>query len=141
MLTKNKAFSLIEVLVFVSILMVFFVSALSVVAFSLKNLKSSEYKILASYYAQQAVEWLNAEKWTDWNNFFSKSNHNYCINTLSWNSIGNCDSNFGIPAIFKRELSLTTINNNQIEAQINVYWFDINKQQILTVKRIFNQLE
>lgn len=137
---KNKAFTLIEVLVFVSILMVFFVSALSVVAFSLRNLKSSEYKILASYYAQQAVEWLNSEKWNDWNSFFSKSNNNYCINTLSWANTGNCTSNFGTPAIFKRELFLNTVNN-QVEAQIKVYWLDVNNLQTLTIKKIFNSLE
>lgn len=138
---KKNSFTLIEVLVFVSILLVFFITAMIITTYNLKSLKTSQYKILASYYTGQAIDWLTVEKWIDWNNFLNKSNSIYCLNQLSWDFPGNCSNySLGTPAIFKRELTLTT-NNNQVEAQIKISWNDVVGEETLIVKKNFNQLE
>lgn len=61
-----RSFSLVEVLVFVSILSVFFVIAASVATVSLKNMKANEHKLLATHYARQLEDWLRAQKEIGW---------------------------------------------------------------------------
>ncbi|MEI6532937.1 MAG: prepilin-type N-terminal cleavage/methylation domain-containing protein [Candidatus Roizmanbacteria bacterium] len=123
-LNKN-GFSLIEVLVFITILSMFFVVAASVVTVSLKDMKINENKILATQYAEQLAEWLYAQKESNWggtsyssdcgttcsfteNVTKSGDNTNYCFNgsinisSTTWptssNSTGNpCSGAFDLP--------------------------------------------
>ena len=79
MRTKKKSFTLIEVLIFVTILSLFFVVASAVTITSLQNLKVQEHKILATRYAEELLEWLRGEKEVDWNKFINYRG-NYCFN-------------------------------------------------------------
>lgn len=117
-LPQKQGFSLIEVLVFVSILSVFFVTAISVSVSSFKNLQYNEHKIIASKYAQDVVEWTRSEKETDWggrlnaggNTFTEKVTQQgnagnlyqttFCFNTspiVAWPGTGACASTSFIP--------------------------------------------
>ncbi|MDO8498060.1 MAG: type II secretion system protein, partial [bacterium] len=69
---SKSAFSLIEVLVFTSILSIFFVAAATVTTVSLRNLKISERKIIATRYMEDVASWLRAQKESDWNTFAEK---------------------------------------------------------------------
>ncbi len=62
----KKSFSLIEVLIFVTILTLFFIVAAAVIVTSLRNMKINEHKILATRYAEELMEWLRSDKETDW---------------------------------------------------------------------------
>lgn len=128
---KNKiqSFSLIEVLVFVSILSIFFVAAASVTVVSLRNMKINEHKILATHYAEELLGWLRNEKETDWNAFVPNSNKTYCfyVTPISdWGGLGSCAEDDKLAVIFKRELVLSHVGGSptQINVKITVSWSD-----------------
>lgn len=144
MLTK-KSFSLIEVLVFTTILTLFFIAAVSVSTFFLKNLKNEQYKIIATHLLEEANEWLKQEKEKDWIEFLSHTNQQgiiYCLKNLDWNNQGNCQNyNLGTPNIFKREMSIKIINNSVVEAEIFVYWLETNQENKVNSKSILTITE
>ena len=134
----KKSFSLIEVLVFVTVLGLFFVAALTVTTFNLKNLKIQEHKILATRYAEEGIEWINQEKEDDWTVFIahgSADGTTYCLNTLSWTS-GSC-GDYSLAVIFKRELVI----KNSGDAVITVYWQDMGTELSVPIKTVFKLLE
>lgn len=145
---KKKAFSLIEVLVFVTILGMFFIAAISVTTFNLKNMKVQEHKILATHYSEEGIEWLKQIKEDDWTVFTSYDSgigSHYCLNSLAWDAPGNCDGTYplGAPSFFKRELLLTNSGSpvDQVKAVLTVYWEE--GTEILNVQNttIFKLLE
>ena len=149
---KSKSFTLIEVLVFISILSLFFVAAMTVATFSLKNMKSSEYKILATHLAEQGISWVRSEKEADWSIFTghgSLSGITYCLNTLDslvWNSPNPliCNYDLGSPAIFKRELILTNQSGNPVtttDVEITVSWQEGTIENKLPVKTVLKVWE
>lgn len=147
-MTVNKAFSLVEVLVFTSVLGLFFVAAVSVTTFNLKNMKIQEHKILATRHAEEAVEWLKQEKEDDWSVFITKGSlgwTTYCLNSnsLSWTS-GSCGTySLGSPAIFKRELTIANSGTpvDQVETLVTVYWQDMETILSVPIKTVFKLLE
>lgn len=146
-----KGFSLVEVLVFTAILGLFFVAAMSVTTFNLKNMKIQEHKILATRYAEEANEWIKQEKEDDWTEFIkhgSLTGKTYCLNdsldSLIW-STSDCGEVYtlGTPGFFKREL---LINNstppvNQVNATITVTWKEGENIYNVSIKNVFKLLE
>ena len=141
----KKSFSLVEILVFVTVLSVFFVAAMSILTYSLINMKVNEHKILASHYAGEALEWIKEEKDKDWNVFFALDSNpestTYCLNSLSWSS-GSCTTyDLGSPSpIFKREAVLDSQTSpERVNATVNVYWvegsdvFSVSLNSVLTI--------
>lgn len=147
---KSKlGFSLIEVLVFVSILGLFFVAAISVTTFSLKNMKISEHKILAAHYAEEGIEWVRWEKENDWEVFVLKDTPSgtgtlYCLNSLTW-SIGSCGANYtlGAPPLFKREVTLTNSGTpaSRVNIEVVVSWIEGSQTMNIRVKTVLNLWE
>jgi len=122
---KISAFTLIEVLIFTAILSMFFVAAAAVTVASLRNFKTQEYKILATRYAQELLDWLKGEKEADWNSFSARSGA-YCFNIspiINWPSQGNC-STYGLKNFFKRQVILTPQGSPpfQVNVSISVEW-------------------
>lgn len=146
----SKAFSLIEVLVFVSILSLFFIMAVSVTTYSIRNMKIQEHKILATRYAEEAIEWIKQEKEDDWQVFSTKdtssgSGTNYCLNTLDWATVSDCGDSYtlGPPNIFKRVLIITNFGNpvDKITANLTVSWLENNVVQSIILKSVLNLWE
>ncbi len=139
---KNfKSFSLIEVLVFITILSIFFIAGLSISLYSLNTLKLAEHKTLASYYGQEAIEWLKKEKELNWDDFIIKASTNgkiYCLNELTW-SEGNCNS-FSLNNFYKREVLLIQ-NNNSVNVNLNIYWLEKNNVNNINIKTVLNLWE
>ena len=143
----SQSFSLVEVLVFISILSLFFVLATYITIASLRNMKISEHKILATRYAEELLEWVRGQKETDWNNFVNNySNNTYCfpfspINT--WPPSGSCVSYNGLnPPIYKRELTLSTSNNGfQVNVFINVSWQELGNTYTVPINTVFSMWE
>jgi len=143
----NKGFSLIEVLVFTAVLGLFFVGAVSVATFNLKNMKMQEHKILATRYAEEGTEWVKQEKEDDWTEFIKKdtsggSGKTYCFNSLDWNNLpAPCD--YGLSTIYKRELLIKNSGSpvNQIETTMTVYWQDMGTDLSVPIKTVFKLLE
>lgn len=145
-MTSNKAFSLIEVLVFTAVLGLFFVAALSVATFNLKNMKIQEHKILAIRYAEEGVEWVKQEKEDDWSIFITRGSvggTTYCLNnSLSWGSSSPCGS-YDLSTIYKRELVIYNSGSpvNQVETTMTVYWQDMGTLLSVPIKTVFKLLE
>lgn len=131
----KSAFSLVEVLIFVSILSVFFVVAATVVSVSLRNLSISEHKVYASHYATELIEWVRSQSQDDWNAFVNThapaSGQTYCFNSVDindWGSNGKCTDLNGLsPDIFGREVTITGINSScgftcQARIEVTVMW-------------------
>lgn len=155
MIVFKKGFSLVEVLVFVTILSLFFVAAVTITTFNLRNLKVQEHKILATRYAEEAIECVKQEKEDCWQDqppstigFSSRdtsteSGTKYCLNTLSWTS-GLCTTySLGTPAFLKRDLIITNSGNpvNKIITELTVSWLENIIVQKVVLKSVFNLLE
>jgi len=145
---KTKAFSLIEVLIFITILSLFFIVAVSVMIVSLRASKINEHKILAKHYAEELYEWLRAEKEENWGGYSAtypgsdpetftykatKLQHEYCFLTspiVEWSSPANFDScSYSLNnGIFRRYVILTAASPdansyiNEVKAEIVVDW-------------------
>ena len=131
-----RGFSLIEVMIFVSILGIVFIITIGYVINLLRTMKVNEHKIMATYYAEELREWLKSEKEADWDAFSQKAGFEsgqalgthaitYCFNNdIDINdtvaNMGGSSSDFpaqactasdGIgvqqPLIFKREVILS----------------------------------
>ncbi len=128
-----RGFSLVEVMVFVAIFSLVFVSATSYAINSLYRMKLTEHRTKALFYAEELKEWLDGEHDVDWIAFSSKATgQTYCVNhsltlsaSLSSLSTGSCGTN-GIgtipPRIFRRTVTLTANTPTQVTAHIEVTW-------------------
>ncbi len=147
----KNSFSLIEVLVFITVLSLVFITATAVTIFSLRAMIISQHKILATHYAEEALEWVKSEKEKDWVNFTKLvyedgSETTYCIISFDWQIIGPCDKSYflGTPNIFLREVKLTNIGSNpvvQTNVEVMVYWQEINDTYNVTLKTSLKILE
>ncbi len=144
---NKKSFSLIEVLVFTAVLGLFFVAAISVATFNFKNMKIQEHKILATRYAEEAVEWVKQEKEDDWTEFITHgtlSGRPYCFNSINWDSPSPpaCDD-YGLNNIYKRELLIKNSHNpvDQVDVTITVSWQDMGTNLSVQIKSVFKLLE
>ena len=156
MVTHKKSFTLIEVLIFVTILSLFFVAAAAVTIVSLRNLKVQEHKILATRYAQELVEWLRGEKEENWggelyninnpvDSFTEKitkfrSSQAVCFNSLDWNNTSPCT--YSLDSFFKRTASFTWNSNfenyiYQVNASILVEWQELGQTYQVPINSIF----
>jgi len=143
MIIKNKSnfdagFSLIEVLVFVTIFGLFFVLAIAVTTASLRNMKVTERRIYAVRYAEEMIEWLRSEKEASWADFVTHTG-TFCFNKVLGNSwslslptTGLCPTYTGIgslpPVIFKRDVVVSSSGSpvTQIIVKVTVSWQETN---------------
>ncbi len=146
---RTKAFSLIEVLVFVSILSIFFVGAAAVATAALRDMKIIEHKIIATRYSEELLEWLRAEKETDWN-VFANSGHagkcqpseTLCFNTLDWNSGCNVSCSKGLNNLYGRSVKFQVLPVSpalptQVTVSIEVSWSELGNTYTIPIKTNF----
>ncbi|PIP15142.1 hypothetical protein COW98_01170 [Candidatus Roizmanbacteria bacterium CG22_combo_CG10-13_8_21_14_all_35_9] len=148
---KKKAFSLIEVLVFVTILTLFFIAAISVVTYLVSTLKTNEYKVIASHYAEEGLEWIRSQKEEDWMEFVAKDTSagngtTYCLKTLNWATASSCNLSdlFGTPSIFKREAVIAKIPGTpitQVDVQVAVSWQERGRSMSIPLKTVLKLWE
>ena len=144
----KKSFTLIEVLMFVTIISMVFVSALAVATYALRVMIFNQHKILAAHYAEEGLEWIKSEKEADWHAFVifsSPSGSTYCITTPDTANSGPCNGSYflGNPNIFSREMILTSRGNpvEQVDIQIRVYWPEGNQNSEVIVKSNLKLIE
>jgi len=147
MRTKKKSFTLIEVLIFVTILSLFFVVASAVTITSLQNLKVQEHKILATRYAEELLEWLRGEKEVDWNKFINYRG-NYCFNSSpipmsNWPASGNCPTASFLNNLYKREVILNPQGSPpyQVNVSITVLWQELGQTYQVPINTVFTVWE
>jgi type II secretory pathway pseudopilin PulG len=133
--TASQGFSLIEVLVFIAILSMFFFSAITVSVYTMKNLRVSEERIIATQYAQELGEFFLSEKDTDWTTFHATAddilkNNQGCqvfdYFDIQWDTALDCSSNFGTGSDltpFVRR-AVFDVSASQVTVSIKVTWPD-----------------
>ena len=127
----RQGFSLIEVLLFITILRLIFIAAAGVGIVSIRNSQNSLNKIRATHYAEEAINWLSSQKNADWLIFIANASPPpgavYCFNiepVSAWPSgAGNCVSNQLIDSLFTREVILTYDSVlDSVDVDIQVTW-------------------
>ncbi len=128
----QKGFSIIEIMVFVTILNLVFVAAVSLVISSLFRMRVNIHRARAVFYAEELKEWLNGEREADWLGLSGRVGSTLCANNqLNLNTsftdfaTGTCPfTGVGAnnPRIFRRRLTLTQSTPTQITAIIEVSW-------------------
>lgn len=165
---RRDSFTLVEVLLFVSILSVFFVLAASVVTVTLRNMKFNEHKIKALHYSRQLEDWLRVQKEIDWGgdqcsgsccaiacNFTQRVtqgslNPKFCFNNFpisEWpaaNLLG-FDCDYSLDSIFSREVQFQSLPAdsyiNQVSLIITTSWLELGLQKSVTSTTIFSIFE
>jgi len=139
----NSGFSLIEVLIFISILSIFFVAAISVSVTSLRNMKINEHKIIATRYSQELLDWIRAEREENWDAFHNKSIGTYCFNSIDlpseWPDIVECsDYSLGSGIKYKREVNLSQVDGSttQVEIKITTKWQELGNTYSVPINTI-----
>ncbi|MFA9288588.1 MAG: prepilin-type N-terminal cleavage/methylation domain-containing protein [Weeksellaceae bacterium] len=159
---KNQGFTIIELIIFITLLSTILVVAASYVTRLLYNMTTNEHRVKARFYAEEVVEWLNGERQSDWQAFQNEASVAgtvYCLNgTISLDTLlqdltpGACSgTNNGYvgvgnraPKIFKRELTLTkntASNATQVTARITVSWVDRDIEYSVPIETIYSIYE
>jgi prepilin-type N-terminal cleavage/methylation domain-containing protein len=153
-LCKNNGFTLLEILISISLLSVIFVAAVSYVTTTLRLAQVNQHYIMAIHYNEEVLEWLDVEQETNWDDFIDKIDNasqtsTYCFNNKllygnNWPTKGSCADFNGItgisPAIFKRELTMTKYGSpaTRVKATITTSWKELGKNYEITHNRIFS---
>ncbi len=139
MVANKKGFTLLEVMIFTTILTIVLVSAAAFTTRLVYNLRINEHKVFANVNASELLEWLTSEREANWSNLYNAAGNapgtTYCVNgnlTVSTTfadptvfTAAPCAFNGitgRVPAIFKRELILTRNGTNQVTATVRVSW-------------------
>ena len=165
---KRDSFTLIEVLIFVSIMSIFFVFAASVVTLTLRNLKYNEHKVKALHYSRQLEDWLRMQKEIDWGgdrctgdccstscNFTQRVtqgdslNSKFCFNSFpitDWPSANGCSGDYSLDSIFSREVQFSSTPTDggyieQVNATITVAWLELGQPKNITANTVFSVFE
>ena len=158
MTALKRSFSLVEVLVFVSILGIFFIAAIAITLTSLKDMQINQHKIIATRHAEELMEWLKNEKEADWSAFSVHSTIDgitYCFNNSlhdNWAAtnpdLGSCGNFNGIigvlPEIYKREAVLTSLTGSgsfRVDAKVTVSWNEASSVRNVELNSTFSMWE
>jgi Tfp pilus assembly protein PilX len=140
----QRAFTLVEVLIFVTVLALFFVIAAAVTTTMLRNSKLNAERLINTHKAEELVEWARFKKENDWDEFLSKvSNTSYCFeanfnfSTDSWPPIGACEET--LP--FRRNLTLIKENDNKVTVQVLVSWNNLGKTYQIPISTILTRFD
>ena len=144
--THTFSFSLVEVLIFVSILSVFFVTAASMTITSIRNNEVNQHKILGTRYAEELLEWLRSEKEVDWKTFYNRAPEPdiapFCFNNelSDWTSIptGDCGTSYTLKNMFRRWAILQQYGDNQIKVSVTVEWREYGNTYSIPINTIFS---
>lgn len=142
----RKSFSLIEVIIFVSILSLFLISAASIITISLQQNTLQIEKLKARHHADQLLEWIKSEKDIDWSTFVTRAdNYTYCFENeaLSWgtNVLSGNDCAL-LNSLYKRYATFRTTGSGgsaQVDAVVNVDWVVGGSNYNTSLHTIFSQ--
>lgn len=162
--TVLTAFSLIEVLIFTTILSLFFVVAVSVLTVSLRASKLNEHKILAKHYAEELYEWLISQKEQNWGGNTtdpstftykaSQNTHEYCFQSSpisGWSipvnsTVNDCPTS--LQGIFRRyvifqpyTVSPSDPYIDRVKISVGVQWQEMGKTYTVPITSVFSVWE
>ena len=121
--------SLIEVLAALAVILLVIVALIRATTISMKSGDFSKTQALATSYAQEAIEWVRAERDKNWNEVADLATPDpgskFCLNDLSWLDSNPC-SDFELAGRFKREVTLIAVGEegNKVEVKVVLSWQD-----------------
>lgn len=158
---KKKGFTLIEVLIFTSLISFIFITLAYLAVNSINNSKIGAHKILATHHAEELREWLRSMKEENWSQFAVNSVPtcigpttlvgtpssatcadvvNYCETSCSAQPtllLGDVPDN-----IFWRYYTKTyNATNQQVTVEIMVVWKEGGKKFFVPLNTVFAQYE
>jgi len=144
-LSVTEGFSLIEVLVFVSILSLFLVIAVSVVTISMSQNTLRINTLKANHYNEQLLEWIQIENEIDWETITEKGSSGdgvtYCFtNEVStWPASGSC-SLYELAGVYKRYATLKTTGDpvSQVEVTVTTEWQEAGNTHSTQLHTVFS---
>ena len=123
----KKSFSLIEVLIFVTILSIFLVAAASIVTVSMRRNTTKINMLKAVHYNEQLLEWIGGEKEAEWKQFITHGNSvgmQYCFSSdsLDWSGSGECGGYLG--GIYRRYATVKNSGDpvSRVEVSAHTEW-------------------
>lgn len=123
---KKNGQSIFELVIALAITVLVVTGIVQVVTISIRNANFAKVQAEATRYAQQAAEWLRAERNNNWATFYSKATiGDWCLKNLDWSGPGICGTRDFIPGTsFLRGLRLTSPDAKIVNASIRVSWTD-----------------
>lgn len=126
---KDLGQTLFEVVVAVSVAVLVITGILTAIVLSSANAEFARRQAEATRYAQEAIEWLRAERDRGWSSFASRAQTPaWCLKTLSWDTQVPCRPNDSDDMIadtsYWREVRFERINDNQYGVTVTVSWQD-----------------
>jgi len=138
----NSGFTLVELLVALTLVMLVIVAVVGLAAVSIKTSYRAKGGTEAKRYAEEAMEWLRQEKKTNWDLFYQKTGTaptSYCLNQLNLASHPPCSDT--INGIYQREVKLERIADNQIKATVTVKWTDSQGTHLIPLTTVLAKTE
>jgi len=142
----RKSFSLIEVIIFISILSMFLVSAATIVTVMLQQNTLQINKLKARHYTNQLMEWVREEKNTNWLTFVNHASNNvYCFQNEepSWGATVTTGSDCPfLNAFYQRYIIFTTTGSGayaQVQAVIKTDWQEVGNSYSTSIHTLFSQ--
>lgn len=142
-LNKSKGFTIIEVLVFITLISLIFITVSYAITKTLQNTKFNEYKLVATHHVDELQEWLRYQKEADWSSFITH-NETYCFNQteITWGYSGSCtdflDDSYNM---FKRSVTFTPDSSTQMSVHIEISWTVGSGVQSVVSDTVFSLLE
>ena len=147
---KQKGMTLLEVLIFVYILTLIFLTIAFTTTQSIKRTIYNQQKIIATHYAEEVHEWMRGEKETDWAIFATRSDSTYCLNQsiTVCHAAGSCWSenvecvadDYSLANKYKRSSTLTT-QGSLIDVTTIVEWKDGANTYTIPLSTTFSRWE
>jgi len=151
---KIDGFSLIEVIVFMTLVSIVLISAVGFTMRLVHTMSYNQHKLYATHYVQDLKEWLDGEREADWQafqNYSSQAGIAYCANnalaitstlasltteTCPFTGVGAQD-----PKVFRRTLILTKDvpgTATRVTAVLEVSWMEDDVLQTETITTVYS---
>ncbi|MCL4375004.1 type II secretion system GspH family protein [Patescibacteria group bacterium] len=163
---KQAGFSLVEILIFTTIVALFFVLGAAVMIFSLRQMQVAQHRIVATREAESLISWFKSAKEVNWGGAecsgcaagtsafteqVSRVTHNLvyptiCFNTLDWLADDVCSpSDYSLDGLYKREAKFTyaVVSGyiSQVTVAVTVYWRESGESYQVTSNTVLSVWE
>lgn len=132
----KRGFSLIEILIFISVFASVFIIILGIISYSTILMKNAEYRTFATYYADELVQWMRYQRDSLGYTELESRSGTYCFNSAAisdtWPSTGSCAS-YSLDSFFMRELEFSG-DDDQLAVEVRVSWLQFGASRNNTVQ-------
>lgn len=134
---KQRGQTLIEVLIALIIVTLVLTTVVVAVVLGISSSRFSRNKSRAAFLAQEGMEWLRGQRnqlgWVEFASWASPSGAVYCLDTLTMANPAECAALEVIEGMFTREFVLTLEATGDVEAFVQVAWFEGQREFISDV--------